>query len=298
MSIIEKAIEKLQGGSAAGAAGAVKRDGTARRTREAIASLSDRPRHVREPARSIGIDLGQLSTLGLVPRPDAEGRSQQEFRRIKRPVLEAVAAGTAAASEVPSNLVMVTSSIAGEGKTYVSFNLAQSIARERDFSVLLVDADVAKRHLTSLLNVEKAAGLTDCLVDPAVDPEELVLGTSIPGFTFLPAGTHTSVAPELFSSQRMTRIVSHFGRADRQRIVLFDTSPLLVTSESPALARLVDQVVMVVYAESTQQPLVLDAVALLDRSKNIRCVLNQSRLRGMSEYYYGYGYYRPNPETP
>ena len=233
-----------------------------------------------------------------MPRPDAEGRSQQEFRHIKRSVLEAVVAGRTAAAEACSNLVMVTSSIAGEGKTYVSLNLAQSIARERDFSVLLVDADVAKRHVTSLLSVEDAAGLTDCLVNPALDPEDLVLGTSIPGLHFLPAGNRTSAAPELFSSQRMSGVVSQLGRADPLRVVLFDTSPLLLTSESPVLGRLVDQVVMVVCAESTQQPLVLDAIALLDRSKNIRTVLNQSRLSGMPEYYYDYDYRPRSPETP
>lgn len=298
MSIIERAIQKLQGASHAGAAGPVKRDDSTRRLREAIAPVSDRARPVREPARSITIDLARLSAQGAVPRPGAEERSQQEFRHIKRAVLEAVVGGRSAAGDAFSNLVMVTSSIAGEGKTYVSLNLVQSIARERDFSVLLVDADVTRRRLTSLLSVEDVAGLTDCLVDAAVDPEDLVLGTSIPGLLFLPAGNRTSAAPELFSSQRMSRVVSQLGRADRQRVVLFDTSPLLLTSESPVLGRLVDQVVMVVCAESTQQPVVLDALALLDRSKNIRAVLNQSRLGGMSEYYYDYEYRPRSPETP
>jgi protein-tyrosine kinase len=298
MSIIEKAIAKLQNASAGGAVATVTRTVGVRRAREASPSPSDRARPAREPARSIPIDLGQLSTQGLVPGAQGEGRSQEEFRRIKRPLLESVVQGAAAAGEASSNVIMVTSSIAGEGKTYVSFNLARSIAREQDFSVLLVDADVAKRHLTNLLNAGDAQGLTDGLVDPAVDPEDLVLGTSIPGLMFLPAGTHTSATHELFSSQRMASVVSHLGRADRHRVVLFDSSPLLVTSESPVLARLVDQVLVVVCAESTQQPLVLEAIALLDRSKAIRSVLNQSRLSAMSEYYYGYEHYQRAPETP
>ena len=152
--------------------------------------------------------------------------------------------------------------------------------------------------MTRVLNTEGNEGLTDCLIDPTLDAEDLVLGTSIPGLTFLPAGTQTNMVPELFSSQRMAGVVSQLGRADRQRIVLFDSSPLLVTSESPLLARLVDQVVMVVCAESTPQPLVIEAIGLLDRSKTIRSVLNQSRLSGMSEYYYGYGYDQRTPETP
>src|SRR6185312_13060241 len=114
MSIIERAIQKLQGANPAGAAGPVKRDASARRIRETGTPVSDRARPVREPARSISIDLARLSAQGAIPRPDAEGRSQQEFRHIKRAVLEAVVAGRSAASDAFSNLLMVTSSIAGE----------------------------------------------------------------------------------------------------------------------------------------------------------------------------------------
>ena len=75
------------------------------------------------------------------------------------------------------------------------------------------------------------------------------------------------------------------------RIVLFDSSPLLATNESQVLARIVDQIVMVVRAEFTTQPMVLEAIGLLDKTKQIRCVLNQARASRMTEYYYGYGYY-------
>jgi Mrp family chromosome partitioning ATPase len=185
---------------------------------------------------------------------------------------------------------MITSSIAAEGKTYTSFNLAMSIAREKDLEVLLVDADVAKRHLTRALKSDQRSGLTDLVTCAAADPEELVLGTGIQGLSFLPAGRSTTLAPELFSSQRMADIIGILRHGRRQRIVLFDSSPLLETNESQVLARLVDQIVLVVRAEWTPQPAVLEAIGLLGSDRRIRCVLNRARSDHMTEYYYGYGY--------
>jgi len=305
MSIIERALGKLQTGSPTEPNVPTPAE-RSRRGRDPIVSVADSSRPEREPRVSITIDIDQLRTLGVVPSLEASDRLRDQFRRIKRPLLETVAehaagiAGSAGTLHAASpNLLMVTSAIAAEGKTYMAFNLAQSIARERDFSVLLVDADVAKRHMTEVLKLEDSPGISDSVADDALDPEDLVVGTGIPGLTFLPAGRQTSVAPELFSSQRMAQVVSRLARTDQQRIVLFDSAPLLATNESPLLARLVDQVVLVVCAESTQQPLVLEALELLDRTKTIRCVLNQSRVSSLSEHYYGYyGYPYPSHDRP
>ena len=303
MSIIERALGKLQGGNPPEQRPAGHLGSTLRQ-RELIASVADPTRERREPRHSIDIDLNDLCAQGVTPPPEATDRLKEQIRRIKRPVLETViehaaASGASAAAAAPSNLLMVTSSVAAEGKTYIAFNLALSIARERDFSVLLVDADVAKRHMTEALKTDHSAGITDSVADDSLDPEDLVLGTGIQGLTFLPAGRQTSVAPELFSSQRMAQIVRRLGQADPQRIVLFDSAPLLATNEAPVLSRLVDQIILVVCAESTQRPVVLEAIALLEKTKTIRCVLNQTRVNSLSEHYYGYGYYpHDRPKTP
>ncbi|MGH8260697.1 MAG: XrtA-associated tyrosine autokinase [Steroidobacteraceae bacterium] len=299
MSIIERALGKQRAGVPS-AQDAARQAARIRRPRDLIISVADSAKPRREPSASIAVDLDHLRAEGLIPPEQAADRMQEQVRRIKWPLLE-TAVGRTGVAEPPAaaNLVMVTSSVAAEGKTYVSFNVACGIAREKDFSVLLVDADVAKRHLSTVLKVEDRPGITDTVADENLDPEELVLGTGIPGLLFLPAGKRTSVAPELFASQRMAQIVSRLGQADRQRIVLFDSSPLLATNESPVLARLVDQVIMVVRAESTEQPVVLEALVLLDKTKTIRCVLNQTRLSTLSEHYYGYGYYsHDRPKEP
>jgi len=289
MSIIERALEKLQHGTD-GVARAAGRHGVRREPlADQLARAASRPQEVRPPAEIVQVSVEQLRAGGALPPEDHAGALTDQFRRIKWPILESVAQGREDGS--PANRVMVTSSIAGEGKTFTSFNLAHSISREKDVSVLLVDADVAKRHATELFGLQDRQGLTDIIADSAVDPESLVLGTNIQGLSVLPAGRRTSTAPELFASHRMAEIVDQLGRNDPRRVVLFDSSPLLATNESQVLARIVDQIVMVVRAEFTTQPMVLEAIGLLDKTKQIRCVLNQARASRMTEYYYGYGYY-------
>ncbi|HLY51449.1 MAG TPA: AAA family ATPase [Steroidobacteraceae bacterium] len=290
MSIIERALDKLRTHSNEGSHQAPRPP--ARLREPAVTPAHER----RPPAETIEVDLEALRALGLVP-PAAFGEQiTEQFRRVKWPLLES-ALGRGAAGAPPGNRVLITSSIAGEGKTFVCFNLALSIARERDLDVLLVDGDVAKRHLTRVLGADARPGLTDAAADAQLDVEQLVLGTSIEGLTFLPSGRSTTIASELFTSRRMAELVERLHSADPRRIVLFDCSPLLATNETQVLASLVDQVVLVVCAESTSQPLVLEAISLLDRGKQIRCLLNQTRLSRVNEYYY-YGYGYPANEQP
>ena len=284
MSIIEKALGKLQQVAPARSADPAQ---TGRHQRQAIHPTA-RPHEARQPTESISLSEEELRLGGVLPPADHAGMITDQFRRIKWPILEAAIAPKPSAEARQANRVMVTSSIAGEGKTFISVNLALSIAREKDFSVLLIDADVAKRHVTELLKLGDRQGLTDVIADPALDPEDFVIGTSVPGLNVLPAGRRSSTAPELFASQRMVELLDRLGRHDPRRIVLLDTSPLLATNESQVLAKLIDQVVLVVRAESTSQPMLLDAIAMLDDSKQIRCVLNQSRTSNGTEYYYGY----------
>jgi len=300
MSIIERALGKLQK-DAVGARSDATQPIAARQARggrvEQIGDAGARPGRIAPPAETVQVHLDELRAAGALPREEFAATLTDQFRRIKWPILETVLAGHANADDV-ANLIMVTSSIAGEGKTFTSLNLACSLAREKDFTVLLVDADVAKRHTTEIFRLQDRQGLTDAIADRTIDPEALVLGTTIPGLCVLPAGRRSSSAPELFASQRMSDIIQQLGRADKHRIVLFDSSPLLLTNESQVLARLVDQVLFVVRAEFTAQPLVTEAISLLDKKKPVRAILNQARASRMTEYYYGYGYYPNDRQRP
>jgi protein-tyrosine kinase len=304
MSIVERALRRLQNsGQGRPLGGAAPREPKALRVSPvsppfvaaaaAAAAIPAAPAPAAPVVReSLPTSIESLRAAGVLPLPQHADVLADQFRRIKWPILESVTSKSEA-SRSTANVVMVTSSVSGEGKTFTSLNLALSIAWEKDFSVLLVDGDVAKRHATRAFGADDRAGLTDLLSESERRAEDLVLGTGIRGLSFLPAGKRQDLAPELLASQRMLDVLQALRGADPRRIVLFDTSPLLATNESQVLSKAVDQVVLVVRAESTTQPMVLEAVNMLDRSKEIRCILNQSHASELTEYYYGYG--KSNP---
>ena len=130
---------------------------------------------------------------------------------------------------------MVTSSVAGEGKTYVSVNLAMSLAMELDTHVLLVDADATRPAVFERLALPPSKGLLDLLVDPS-SPDSLVLSTNVDRLSVLPAGTPQVQSTELLASDAMNRLVERLTSKDPRLLVLFDTPPLLGASESRVLA--------------------------------------------------------------
>lgn len=277
---------------------ALERQAAAQRRGHTSASASEVatvvPREHCYGGQFIAVDPSQLRANGLLaPGPD-ERRLAEQYRVIKRPLLTNADPGRR--SFLPlGNLLMVASALSGEGKTFTCVNLCLSIARERDWSVVLVDADCAKPHLTRLFSAEREAGLIDLLRDPALSFEDLVMPTDIPGFSLLPAGARDANASELLASRRMKELCEGLSAADPGRMVVFDSSPLLLTTESIALAAQVGQVVMVVRADVTPQQAVVTALEKLDPEMAINCVLNQTSGVDASE---GYGYYGTYGDMP
>ncbi len=237
----------------------------------------------------VSINQAALRSAGLLPPEHQERQIASQYRQIKRPLIaDAVGRGK---PRIPNGqLIMVASAMPGEGKTFTSINLAFSMALEKDIHVLLVDADVAKPQVSKLFGIVEEPGLLDALVDSDIDLESLILATDVPNLSVLPAGKRTEEATELLTSDRMTAVTHELARRDPTRIVIFDSPPILLTTESQALAHVVGQIVVVVRAGQTQQQVVLDALSYLPEGSNISLVLNQSLTRGeYGSYYYGYG---------
>ena len=248
------------------------------------------PREHGYGGHRILVDHGQLRANGLLAPGTDERRLAEQYWAIKRPLLGN--ADPSLQSVLPlGNLIMVASALSGEGKTFSSVNLCLSIARERDWSVILVDADCSKPHLTRLFSAENERGLIDLLRDSELSVDELVMPTDIPGFSLLPAGAYDADTSELLASRRMKDLCMNISAADPNRMIVFDSSPLLLTTEAIALASQVGQVLMVVRANSTQQQSVLAALERLDTEKAINCVLNQTSGADASESYGYYGNY-------
>jgi len=240
-------------------------------------------------SRRVDIDMRALERSGFV-RPDAP-RSQlaDEYRVIKRPLIDN-AMGKSAAQIKDGNLIMVTSALPGEGKTFTAANLALSIAMELDHTVMLVDADVARPSLLHKLGVPAARGLLDVLVDDSIDLSHVLLRTNVEKLTILPSGTQHVRATELLASEGMVRLLEEMATRYADRIIIFDSPPLLVTTEARTLASHMGQVVVVVKAEGTSMSEVKHALAMLEACPIKLMLLNQAAASRQDAYGYGYGY--------
>ncbi len=244
-----------------------------------------------DSSRYVELDLARLDGMGLVVPSAPRSQIAEEFRVIKRPIL-ANAHGKGAAPVDNGNLIMVTSSVPGEGKSFNSINLAMSIAMELDNRVLLVDADVARPSILNLLGLPPAKGLMDVLLDEDVGLPDVLLRTNVEKLTLLPAGMPHKNATELLASGAMRSLLVELAHRYPDRIIIFDSPPLMVTTEAPVLAQSMGQLVMVVEAGRTTHAMVKQALAKVQGCPVKMLVLNKARYARTDGYYgyYGYGY--------
>jgi exopolysaccharide/PEP-CTERM locus tyrosine autokinase len=287
MSVVEKAIRKLQKQREQSAE--ESRIAAASQTAEAPQAGEPTPsRAAAAPAGAVILDRATLRSAGLMPPEEELDIIARQYRKIKHPLV-ARAMGRGVPREPKGYLIMIASAMSGEGKSFTAMNLALSLSLEKDVTVLLVDADAPKPHLTRVMGLATAPGLLDVLRDPQLDVESLIHATNVRSLSFLPLGVCGDDATELLSSARMERAAALLGQRDSHRIVVFDSPPLLQTTESPALAHVAGQIVVVVRADSTPQPVLLDALNTLQGHAPVSLVLNQSTQSGTAPYYY-YGY--------
>jgi len=235
-------------------------------------------------SRQVTLDLERLAGLGLVTQEGGRTAVAEDFRAIKRPLLRTARAAT----NPNSNLIVVTSALPGEGKTYCAVNLAMSIAMEMDSTVLLVDADVARPSVLKVLGLPPGPGLMDVLLGEQADLSDVILKTNIRTLSVVPAGRADKHATELLASRSMSRLLADIAGRYADRIVIFDSPPLLLTTEASVLAAHMGQVVMVVEAEHTTQHAVKDALQRIQHCPNVNLIYNKSRATADAKYY---GYY-------
>jgi exopolysaccharide/PEP-CTERM locus tyrosine autokinase len=240
-------------------------------------------------SKLVQLDLSGLAASGFVTPNAPRAAIADQFRVIKRPLLDN-AMGKGAAVVVNGNLIMVTSAMPGEGKSFTALNLALSMAMELDYTVLLVDADVARPSLNKTLGLPPGPGLLDLLVDDSLDMSQALLRTNVDKLTLLPSGTPHPRATELLASDAMTALVEEMGRRYADRVIVFDSPPLLLTTEARVLATHMGQIVVVVQAEKTLQSQVQHALSTIEACPVKMVVLNQARGGDQDAYGYGYGY--------
>ena len=248
---------------------------------------TDSPQPPQEPVK-VDIEERLRNNNMLVQGSSLGPVFADEYRRIKRPLLSN-AFGKSASLLEKGNLILITSSVPGEGKTYTAINLALSIAQERDHTVLLVDCDVTRHGSSQMLGISDMPGLVDILEDDEFTVGDAILRTDIPELCLISAGRQHDFVTELLASQKMSELVAEIGERYDDRVIIFDGPPLLPTPQTQVLTGLVGQVVLVIEAGKTPQELVEEALDMISEDQATGLVMNKSEgLSGRSDYSYGY----------
>ncbi|MEN8178079.1 MAG: XrtA-associated tyrosine autokinase [Pseudomonadota bacterium] len=236
------------------------------------------------------LNLKELTKAGYLTPESNNKILSEEYRAIKRPILMN-AFGKGAAPIERGNLITITSSLPGEGKTYTSLNLALSIATELDSTILIIDGDILNPQLSRFLGLEKKRGLTDVLHDSHTGIRDVMIGTQIPKLKIIPAGNKYENSTELLASDAMEKLVIELGDRYSDRIVLFDSPPLLATSEAAVLNHLMGQILLVVEAGKTPVDAVKESLSHINDEKVIGLVLNKTNGHAGRSGYGSYGGY-------
>lgn len=227
----------------------------------------------------------------LVSITDPFSPAAEEYRRLRAKILRVTEANYL-------NTIMVTSSQAGEGKTMTAINLAISIAREIDHTVLLIDADLRKPSIHRYLGLSPKAGLSDYL-QFRTELSDVLIKTGIGKLVLLPAGNPAESPSELISSERMRTLIRELKYRYRDRYIILDSSPMLMTAESLSLCNYTDGIIFVVQADRTSMKAATQAVSLLKGHSVLGTVFNEvpKHLAKNLYPYYSSAYYSAAVKT-
>lgn len=233
------------------------------------------------PAQTI--DRRLLSDHGLISPDGGVDALGEEFRLIKRQLIRS------SSDDPRGHRILVTSAQPDEGKTFTAINLALSLAQDADRSVLLIDGDFARGDVARRLGIASECGLMDALADPAIDIARCIVPTDVGNLAVLPAGQQSTRDTELLGSARMLEILNRLQGDAPDRILVFDSTPLLAASSAGVIASLCGQVLVVVRAEVTREAALRDAIGLIGQHNGISLLLNRVRFtpegRRFGSYY-------------
>jgi len=185
--------------------------------------------------------------------------------------------------------IMVTSATPDEGKSFVSANLATSIAQSIQEYVLLIDCDVRLPCIHKTFGFENVPGLSDHLTNGA-SLASLILGTAVNKLSILPGGKPPQNPSELLSSQQMSKLLQEVKYRYSDRYIVIDSPPPKLTAETAAISRQVDGILLVVECGKTPRKMVLDLIEIIGKEKILGIILNKFDTKFSS--YYGLGKYK------
>lgn len=240
--------------------------------------------HQPPPMNKPGI---KVTNRLLVTVNDPYTQAAEEYSKLKSVIVKLTKAGSF------MNMLMVTSSVGGEGKSLTSLNLAISLAQEFDHTALLVDADIRKPKLHSYLEIENSVGLTDCVLD-GVEVKDALIRTGIGKLSFLSAGRSVPNPAEIFTSQRMRDFFLEIKNRYHDRYIIIDTPPVLPFAETRSLSAIVDGIVLVAKEGLVTLHNLEETIECIKGTPMLGIVYNEAATayQGDRYQYFGEGYMR------
>lgn len=185
--------------------------------------------------------------------------------------------------------IAITSALPGEGKSFVSANLALSIAQQPDLHVLLIDCDLRKPQVHALFGCRARPGLSEYLTN-GVELADILVKTPETRLTLIPAGAPPENPSELLSSKRMSNLLREVSSRYEDRVIILDTPPVAMTAEGNTLAKIVEAVLLVVRHNYSPKEQLKELVKRMGSEKIMGTVLNH-----MDKYAQNYSRYRKYP---
>ena len=270
MSKIEKALEK-----------AVQMRETKKESiqDEVIASDNQAPLHTFEVG-DILIDKTRVDSH-IVCITDPLSSASEQFNKLKARILNETT------KQDFLNTIMVTSSDIGEGKSFVAINLAIALSKEIDHTVLLIDADLRNPSIHKYFGMEPEFGLSDYLTGK-VNLADIFIKTGLGKLVLIPAGDTVDNAAELLSSEKMKMLIRELKVRYRDRYIIFDSTPLLVTADPLMLGSYMDGIIFVIQEGRTAQKSALQSFSLMKGWNILGVVFNNvpHYLIKSHDYYY------------
>jgi protein-tyrosine kinase len=302
LNLIQRALDRMHGGESSAPASVEKIASTQIPPRAFRPSPTpDEAANLIQPSsrtsapRLVQLNMGALRRAGMINPEIKTSNIANEFRNIKRKVL--VAARDKQSRELVNNLVMVTSSLPEEGKTFTSVNLALSLSAERDVQVLLIDCDLHRPSVGNFFENPGEVGLSELLSSRATDIDGMVHRCeTLPNLGVLFSGKHTDNSPELVASTAMHNLLLAISKRYRDQIVVIDTPPALTSFEPAILAQNVHQTILVVSAQRSGRAQIEKSLDSVSACHNISLLFNRASKWEQREngYYYNYA---PKPDV-
>jgi capsular exopolysaccharide synthesis family protein len=192
--------------------------------------------------------------------------------------------------QVPK-LILVTSALPGEGKTYVAANLALTLALSIDEYVVAIDSDLRRPRMHLVFGHRNVRGLHDYLVGGG-RLDDLILESGIEKLSLLPAGKVARNATELLSSNMMAKFLRDAKDIFKDRFVVIDSPPCHIIAETKSLAQHVEGIIFVVMANKTPRKEIEKAMDNIGREKILGVIFNGYEQVRKSYYRYYDHYYK------